>query len=60
MKAYFGITDEDIIKYLKLSDVKSIQVFYDFDDTIQAYYELNSGVNNLGDITDIVTFSNKN
>lgn len=56
MKAYFGITDEDIIKYLKLSDVKSIQVFYDFDDTINAYYELNNGVNNLSDITDIVTF----
>ena len=56
MKNYLGITDEDIIKYLKLSDVKSIQVFYDFDDTVQAYYELNSGVNNLGDISDIVTF----
>ena len=56
MKNYLGITDEDIIKYLKLSDVKSIQVFYDFDDTVQAYYQLNSGVNNLGDISDIVTF----
>ena len=56
MKNYLVITDEDIIKYLKLSDVKSIQVFYDFDDTVQAYYQLNSGVNNLGDISDIVTF----